>query len=339
LIVACPQKHKNRDLICKDSFCKNSEQRCVASAVIDTWKKAGFQDFIISGSSVRDKILKLHNKFIKLYHLKSLNWNSSEGNFSKIQTEFLEESNTLFDISLANFEQKVNQDSFRSENAKDEDIQFYLDQKRERNMYITEELDEVLQNLVEKKIIMLKKMEDAIGKARITMNAVKSNELDVSLHSSENDSESEKSLDSLDDEDLPNRLSHSTKSKIMISISAEDLVDSTAAVSARYRVGIRPQSSLVAAICNKAGVNLEDIILSRRTVHRKRFQKIEAVGDKLRHEIITTLKGKKLCVHFDGKRVKQIEEDLKITVSVERIAVSVTSPDMDDKDDVLLGVV
>jgi len=80
-----------------------------------------------------------------------LNWNSSEGNFSKIQTEFLEESNTLFDISLANFEQKVNQDSFRSENAKDEDIQFYLDQKRERNMYITEELDEVLQNSVEKK--------------------------------------------------------------------------------------------------------------------------------------------------------------------------------------------
>ena len=125
----------------------------------------------------------------------------------------------------------------------------------------------------------------------------------------------------------------------MISISAEDLVDCTAAVSAQYRVGTRPQTSIVAAICNKAGVNLEDIILSRSTVHRKRFQKIEAVGDKLRQEIITTLKGKKLCVHFDGKRVKQIEEDLKITVSVERIAVSVTSPDMDDTDDVLLGVV
>ena len=125
----------------------------------------------------------------------------------------------------------------------------------------------------------------------------------------------------------------------MISISAEDLVDCTAAVSARYRVGTRPQTSIVAAICNKAGVNLEDIILSRSTVHRKRFQKIEAVGDKLRQEIITTLKGKKLCVHFDGKRVKQIEEDLKITVSVERIAVSVTSPDMDETDDVLLGVV
>ena len=88
------------------------------------------------------------------------------------------------------------------------------------------------------------------------------------MHSSENESESEPSLDILDDEDLANRLSHSTKSKIMIRISAEDLVDCTAVVSARYRVGIRPQTSIVAAICNKAGVNLEDIILSRSTVHR-----------------------------------------------------------------------
>ncbi|XP_065679805.1 uncharacterized protein LOC136094125 [Hydra vulgaris] len=125
----------------------------------------------------------------------------------------------------------------------------------------------------------------------------------------------------------------------MISISAEDLVDCTAAVSARFRVGIRPQTSLVAATCNKAGVNLDDINLSRSTVHRKRFKKIEILGDKLRQEIIATLKGKKQCVHFDGKRIKQIEEDLKITVSVERIAVSVTSPDMDDTDDILLGVV
>ena len=37
--------------------------------------------------------------------------------------------------------------------------------------------------------------------------------------------------------------------------------------------------------------------------------------------------------------MKQIEEDLNITVTVERIAISVTSPDLDDTDDILLGVV
>ena len=41
-------------------------------------------------------------------------------------------------------------------------------------------------------------------------------------------------------------------------------------------------------------VNLEDITLSRATVHRKRFKKIEELGDKIRQDIKTTLKGKKL---------------------------------------------
>ncbi len=37
--------------------------------------------------------------------------------------------------------------------------------------------------------------------------------------------------------------------------------------------------------------------------------------------------------------MKQIEDDLDITVTVERIETSVTSPDFGDSDDILLGVV
>jgi hypothetical protein len=54
---------------------------------------------------------------------------------------------------------------------------------------------------------------------------------------------------------------------------------------------------------------------------------------------MNTLKGKRLCLHFDGKQMKQIEDDLDITVTVERIGTSVTSPDFGDSDDILLGVV
>jgi hypothetical protein len=54
---------------------------------------------------------------------------------------------------------------------------------------------------------------------------------------------------------------------------------------------------------------------------------------------MNTLKGKSLCLHFDGKQMKQIEDDLDITVTVERIDTSVTSPDFGDADDILLGVV
>ncbi len=53
---------------------------------------------------------------------------------------------------------------------------------------------------------------------------------------------------------------------------------------------------------------------------------------------MNTLKGKRLCLHLDGTQMKQIEDDLDITVTVERIATSVTSPDFGDSDDILLVV-
>jgi hypothetical protein len=50
---------------------------------------------------------------------------------------------------------------------------------------------------------------------------------------------------------------------------------------------------------------------------------------------MNTLNGKMLCLDFDGKQMKQIE-DLDITVTVERTDTSVTSPDFGDSDDILL---
>ena len=54
-----------------------------------------------------------------------------------------------------------------------------------------------------------------------------------------------------------------------------------------------------------------------------------------------TLKGKRLVLLYDGKQIKEMEENLNITVTVtvERIAVSVTSPNIDNTNDILLGVV
>ena len=56
---------------------------------------------------------------------------------------------------------------------------------------------------------------------------------------------------------------------------------------------------------------------------------------------MATLKGKSYSTLFYGKQVKQVKqvEDLNITVSIERIPYSVTSPDLDDSNDILLGAV
>jgi hypothetical protein len=62
----------------------NLNKRCVTLTVIDVRKKAGFEDYVISGSALRDKILKLHHKYENLINLKTLMWNSSPDTFTKI---------------------------------------------------------------------------------------------------------------------------------------------------------------------------------------------------------------------------------------------------------------
>ena len=59
----------------------------------------------------------------------------------------------------------------------------------------------------------------------------------------------------------------------------------------------------------------------------------------MREEVVETLRGKRLILHFDGKIVKEMSDLKNICNDVERIAISVTSPDFHVKDDILLGII
>ena len=59
----------------------------------------------------------------------------------------------------------------------------------------------------------------------------------------------------------------------------------------------------------------------------------------MREEVVKTLRGKRLILHFDGKIVKEMSDLKNICHDVERIAISVTSPDFHVKDDILLGII
>ena len=59
----------------------------------------------------------------------------------------------------------------------------------------------------------------------------------------------------------------------------------------------------------------------------------------MREEVVETLRGKRLILHFDGKIVKEMSDLKNICHDVERIAISVTSPDFHVKDDILLGII
>ena len=55
-------------------------------------------------------------------------------------------------------------------------------------------------------------------------------------------------------------------------------------------------------------------------------------------KLFDTLCGKRLCIHFGGKQIKEIN-DQDAAVNVERLAISVTSPDLEDDNVFLLGIV
>jgi exonuclease VII large subunit len=124
------------------------------------WEKAGFGSYVISGSATRDKILKLQKKYSSLHKMKSLNWSSSEENYTQLQRQFTEDSEKLLDVSVARIEERIRGDRHRSQEAKDEDIEFLNDQKGDRMMYISEELDEQYENSLKNKETRHRKMEE-----------------------------------------------------------------------------------------------------------------------------------------------------------------------------------
>ena len=65
--------------------------------------------------------------------------------------------------------------------------------------------------------------------------------------------------------------------KVMSVLSPEDLVDCTSKVSTRHNVFVQPQASLLSAISNKAGVDLDNAAIYKTTVHRKRNKKMDSL--------------------------------------------------------------
>ena len=95
-------------------------------------------------------------------------------------------------------------------------------------------------------------------------------------------------------------ISSARDSKIIIELTPNQLSETTTSVSARFNRGVRLQTAL-ASKCNKSGLDLEDIAISRSTVYRKRYKTIETLGDQLKQGKIETLKKKRLVLHLDGK--------------------------------------
>jgi len=137
IFAGCNQSSGGADLTCKNDTNCQSIHRCATSAVTDIWISAGFEDLILKGKAIKKRIGDLCKKYTSL-----LNWKrcpKKKGSKSKLsiaEDQFILDSGKLFDISKKDFAKNIRSVKMGCASSKQEDIDFYCDQKGERNMFI-----------------------------------------------------------------------------------------------------------------------------------------------------------------------------------------------------------
>ena len=327
-IFACERESGTRNLACGSELGCTIEKPCLVAEVEILWRKAGFPT--VSGSAVRERILKLVNEQ-KLLKKSVRLAKKKDAKEEKIQ-KFEKDNNKLFDIGVKNLEELVKNDRLRSQEKKDSDIEFLNDQKSKRKMFMEEE-DTVYTEKVSKK---MKRKEEEVARKEHEHNRNQGTEGILNVDE----------LRFLDEDDgnfapplnLPKPPASKRRKKVNtidMTLDIPKLVETTSLIANRYRVGVRPQTAFIAAVINQSGVDMKDVNISRSAITKLRSQALSEDTKKIRDDNSCLMKEKLLCVHFDGKLTHEVTDNISLVV--ERLAVSVTSPSFPDKD-ILLGM-
>ena len=138
--AGCSQEHGGSDLSCKREAKCSSIHRCATSAVTDIWISAGFEDFILTGKAIKNRIVSLCKKYKTLVNSNNSrlirNGKKSQEQLTNLEEKFVNESAELFDIAVKGFEKKIQSNSLISEKDRLDDLKFYHDQKKDRKMII-----------------------------------------------------------------------------------------------------------------------------------------------------------------------------------------------------------
>ncbi|XP_047142103.1 uncharacterized protein LOC124816555 [Hydra vulgaris] len=304
--VGCKLKSKSKDLVCENGVCTDPDNSCLVSRIKKILDNAGFgKKFVICGYNIKTKIIKLNLKYKKLIKLSSLNWNSSLDKQSKLEKDFLTESYQLFDILTKNFKKDILADRLRTDDAKLEDINFYEDQKLHRKGYMETKVDEdysrrvmdanrrknKLDKLREKELERQKNLKD-INDVLLSHDSM----TEEIQFISEEEKSNEDSEISEEDDFLGNgrKRRYNSGDRINLAVNVEKLIECTAIPATRFNVGVRPHLAILSEVFKAGGIEINDIPLSRSTLHRKKFKYVELEGDSEWISISNHLKGRRL---------------------------------------------
>ena len=331
----------------EEGFC-SIENPCVVSELVSIWNSAGYNndgpELLLKPKQVKANIVKLYGE----YQTKNNSFKTSQRKIEKMtgekkleaenrlkerKKEYTDDRNKCFIIAVPQILEKIRTDRKRTNDAKTQDEQFYIDQTSERKMMMDNRRDKVYSSRHEK----------ACQKQLPKQNTVEEIETEEVENLSSEDTESDT------DDDSP--MIQAEKSKKMkrtdqltISISVDEIVKATSIPCVRGNIGVQTQTGIVASILKKANVDLDSVVFSESTVTRIRDGEISIHSNTYKENIAKKFKDKPVLLHFDTKKVNEVTAD-NVTREIERLAISVTSPDpnevegLDNKDDELLHVV
>ena len=88
---------------------------------------------------------------------------------------------------------------------------------------------------------------------------------------------------------------------------------------------VRPGTCLLTSLCKAAGVDIDEIGMSRFTLKRKTHAVLESDAQIIREENLDKIGGLKLVLHFDTKIMKQFTREKGFSTRKERLAISASS--------------
>ena len=301
---------------------KSDQTKCLIAALkLDgNWLKSGLK--MMSDKSIVDKAMKLNDRHVKINKQKHL---QTPKEIAK-RTIFKADMMKLFDIADKNLISGIKADLMRSDEAKQEDIDFYLDQCGPRIGAVTDERDTDLDESWAQKIykaerpVRMKQKENKESNNNVEQTDQDDDDMrDDSDDSDDSDDNAEKDIE----KKLNRKRKRSREDFVTLQVPRKRIANETAICAKRFKISISGQVALTSNFINSSGGDLNDFSVSRTTVWRQGQSAISDAAGQVREKFENIKDGKLLTVHLDMKAVQEITKGRKL--KQDRLALVVSS--------------
>ena len=259
-------------------------------------------------------MIRLYGRFRKILRLRTLQMTMTE-KYNKNVEDFLKESNSVFPVFKKDIFELIKKDTKRDKEAKKTDVIYLkncikgimakfdtaIDKSYGEKV---KEHEKKMENIIaemnkadereERKRVLLKKSKE-LDKEKINDYEI---EFSSGASASENDSEFEPSP-AKKRKVSGNRSRNTSGNKVSLQLSLDDVLEKWVPFLTRYKVGVRAETSLLSTLFQVGGADLDELPVSRSSLHRKRQVFVEQEAQIVREENLDKVRGLKLVIHFD----------------------------------------